>query len=137
MSKSGNSAQSCSIDLFVTMMHSFFNPLYIAACALPLVLPLTIPLQFVSHFLILVDVVPVMIIETVCLCRECYRHRGRLVLAAIPVQANTIPCAYYYNIFLHHNYETCTQHIDNITYVVEITDSTPIAQNYQQTTRDL
>jgi len=61
------------------MIHQFLNPLYTAACELPLGLLLFL-IHYELYFLTLIDVVPVTVIETVCLCCECYRHKGRLVL---------------------------------------------------------
>jgi len=61
------------------MIHQFLNPLYTAACELPLGLLLFL-IHYELYFLTLIDVVPVTVIETVCLCYGCYRHKGRLVL---------------------------------------------------------
>jgi len=63
----------------MAMINQFLNPLYPVACELPLGLPL-FSLQFEVYFLTLIDIVPVTVVETVCLCCECYRHKGRLVL---------------------------------------------------------
>ena len=83
----GSTAQSCSSDVFVAMIHLFLNPLYTVACTLPVGLPI-LTSQYLICFMTLTDVVAVAVFETVCLCCEWYRHKGRLMLTTTPLSTN-------------------------------------------------
>ena len=83
----GSTAQSCSSDVFVATIHLFLNPLYTVACELPAGL-LLLTSQYLIYFMILTDVVAVAVFETVCLCYEWYRHKGRLMLTTTPLNTN-------------------------------------------------